>query len=362
MSTLRPRSGVMEINAYVGGKSSADDSKPAIKLSANESAVGASPKAMAAFRDAAELLLRYPDGDSLELRQAIARRHNIDPASIVCGAGSDELISLLCSAFTGPGDEVLHSAHGFLMYRLSALAAGARPVAAAETSLRADVDNLLAAVTSRTRIVFIANPNNPTGSYLGRDEIARLHQGLPDDVLLVIDAAYAEFVSASDYEDGMQLALTRPNVVMTRTFSKLHGLAALRLGWMVGDPFVIDVMNRVRGPFNVNIPAQQAGKAAIDDVEHQARARAHNDQWLPWLTTELRALGLKVYDSVGNFVLVEFPDHAGKDADAAASFMEAHGVIPRGMRAYGLPNCLRISIGTEAENREAVAVLAKFCA
>ena len=354
----RPRAGVLEIKAYVGGKSG--DSADAIKLSANENALGASPKAMAAFQATAQQLHRYPEGQCHDLRQAIARRHNLDPDRIVCGSGSDELISLITSAYAGPGDEVLHSAHGFLMYRLSALAAGAVPVAAPETNLCTDVDALLSAVTSRTRICFVANPNNPTGSYLGGDELKRLRDGLPDHVLLVIDAAYAEFVGADDYEDGTRLAMSSPNVVMTRTFSKLHGLAALRLGWMLASPPIIDVINRVRGPFNVNVPAQAAGIAAIEDVVFQQQARAHNDRWLPWLMDELKSLGLKVHPSVGNFVLADFGVEPGKDAASAASYMEEHGVVPRLVAAYGLPNSLRITVGTQAENERAIAVIRAF--
>lgn len=355
----RPRAGVLEIQAYVGGKAG-EEGQHVAKLSANESAVGPSPKAIEAFRAASDVLHRYPEGQSHDLRQAIARRHNIDPANIVCGAGSDELISLLTNAFAGPGDETVHSAHGFLMYRLSALAAGAQPVAVPEQELRADVDALVDAVTSRTRIVFIANPNNPTGSYLSGTELTRLRDALPSEVLLVIDAAYAEFVTAEDYDNGIELALTRPNVVMTRTFSKLHGLAALRLGWMVGSTEIIDIINRVRGPFNVNLPAQAAGAAAIADIDHQERARAHNQRWLPWLTAELHKLGLVVHPSVGNFVLIDFEAGTDKNAKAAAAFMEANGVIPRLVGAYGLPNSLRISIGTEQENQLVVDVLRRF--
>lgn len=357
-SSPRPRAGVLEIQAYVGGK--AGESGDAAKLSANENAIGASPNAVEAFKSAASRLHRYPEGSSYDLRHAIGRRHNIDPERIVCGAGSDELISLIAQAYAGPGDEVVYSAHGFLMYKLSSLAAGAIPVAAPEQELTADVDALLAAVTSRTRIVFLANPNNPTGSYLKDSEVRRLRDGLPDDVLLVIDAAYAEFVSAEDYSDGLALALSLPNTVITRTFSKLHGLAALRLGWMVAGADVIDVINRVRGPFNVNIPAQAAGIAAIEDIAFQNQARAHNDRWLPWLREQLHGLGLIAHPSVANFVLIEFPKDENRNAQMAAAFMEAGGVVPRGVGAYGLPHCLRLSVGTEAENRKAIDLIKSF--
>ena len=351
----RPRPGIMEIRAYVGGKTEVAGATDIVKLSSNESAIGPSTAAMAAFRAEAERLHRYPDGGCTTLRQKIGQRFNLDADRIVCGAGSDELISLLIRAFAGPGDEVLYSAHGFLMYKLSALAAGATPVAAPEVDLRADVDAMLARVTTRTRIVFIANPNNPTGSYLSAAELARLHAGLPPDVLLVVDAAYAEFVSAPDYSDGQELALAHPNVVMARTFSKLFGLAALRLGWMLGGEAVVDVVNRIRGPFNVGQPAQAAGIAALDDLEHQERARAHNDRWLPWLIEEIGRLGFKVWPSVGNFVLVDFGDAAARKA--ATAQLEGDGVIPRDMTAYGLASCLRITVGLEEENRRLVASL-----
>jgi histidinol-phosphate aminotransferase len=356
----RPRPGILEISPYVGGKAEAAGGVPAVKLSANESAIGPSPKAMAAYRAEAERLHRYPDGSCTALREAIGRRFNLDPDRIVCGAGSDELLALLVRAYAGPGEEVLHTAHGFLMYKLAALAAGAHPVAAPERDLKADVDALLARVTSRTRILFLANPNNPTGSYLSGEELRRLHAGLPEDVLLVIDAAYAEFVSAPDYESGLALAREHPNVVTTRTFSKLFGLAALRVGWMYGPPTVVDVVNRIRGPFNVSQPGQAAAIAALEDLDHQAAAKAHNDRWLPWLREQILGLGLVVHPSVGNFLLVDFPREPGRDARAAETYLERHGLIPRNMAAYGLPHALRISVGLEADNHRLVEVLRDF--
>lgn len=361
-ATPRPRPGILEIRPYVGGKAEVGTGRPAIKLSSNESAIGPSPKAIAAYQAEAARLHRYPDGGCTALRQAIARRCNLDAERIVCGAGSDELIALLVRAYAGPGDEVLYSAHGFLMYRLAALACGAHPVAAPERGLKADVDALLARVTSRTRLVFLANPNNPTGSYLTGEELARLRAGLPEDVLLVVDAAYAELVGAPDYASGLELALAHDNVVMCRTFSKLHALAALRLGWLFGGAEVVDVLNRVRGPFNVSQPAQAAGVAALEDLDHQARAKAHNDRWLPWLAAEIQGLGLEVWPSVGNFLLIGFPREPGRDAAAANAWLEREGVIPREMAAYGLPHCLRLSVGLEDENRRAVAALAGFVA
>jgi histidinol-phosphate aminotransferase len=356
----RPRPGILEIHPYVGGKAELDTARPAIKLSSNESAIGPSPKAIAAYQAEAARLHRYPDGACATLRRAIARRHNLDAERIVCGAGSDELIGLLVRAYAGPGDEVLHSAHGFLMYRLAALAAGAHPVAAPETGLKADVDALLARVSSRTRLVFIANPNNPTGSYLTAAELARLRAGLPEEVLLVVDAAYAELVGAADYASGQELALAHDNVVMCRTFSKLHGLAALRLGWMLGGREVVDVINRVRGPFNVGQPAQAAGVAALEDLEHQAKAKAHNDRWLPWFSERVAAAGFTALPSAGNFVLVRFPMGPSTNADAACAFLNARGIIPRKLGPYDLGDCLRITIGREDEMAIVAEALAAF--
>ena len=360
MANLRPRPGILEIEPYVGGKSELAGATRVVKLSANESALGPSPKAIAALQAAAATSHRYPDGDATLLRAAIGARFQLDPARIVCGAGSDELIQLLMRAYAGPGDEVVYSAHGFLMYKLSALGVGAVPVAAPERQLRADVDALLACLGSRTRMLFIANPNNPTGSYLSADELARLHGGLPDDVLLVIDAAYAEYVRSNDYTAGLELVDRAHNVVVTRTFSKLFGLAALRLGWLYGPPAVVDVLHRLRGPFNVGTPAQVAGIAALEDLDHQERSRAHNDRWLPWLARALADLGLRVHPSIANFVLVEFEVDGARTAGRASAWLESQGIIARPMSAYGLPHCLRLSIGPEAENRAVVDSLREF--
>jgi histidinol-phosphate aminotransferase len=360
MAKLRPRPGILEIEPYVGGRSEIDGAARVIKLSANESALGPSPAAVAALQATAAGSHRYPDGGVEALREALGARFRLDPARIVCGAGSDELIQLLMRAYAGPGDEVVYSAHGFLMYKLAALGVGAVPVAAPERGLRADVDALLGCLCSRTRMVFIANPNNPTGSYLTAEELARLHAGLPDDVLLVIDAAYAEYARANDYSAGIELVERADNVVMTRTFSKLFGLAALRLGWLYGPAAVVDVLNRLRGPFNVGTPAQVAGIAALEDLGHQERSRAHNDRWLPWLARSLAGLGLTVHPSIANFVLIEFDPDGPRNAAAASAWLERDGIIARPMAAYGLPHCLRLSIGLEAENHAVVDSLGAF--
>jgi histidinol-phosphate aminotransferase len=317
---------------------------------------------MAACRALAGDIHRYPDGSAQDLREALGQFHGFDPARIVCGAGSDELIALLLRCYAGPGDEVLYSRHGFLMYPINAMAAGATPIAAPERELTTDVDAILARVTGRTRIVFIANPNNPTGTYLGAGEMARLHAGLPPSVLLAIDAAYAEFVNRNDYDPGAALVNRADNVVMLRTFSKIYALAGLRLGWAYCPPAVADVLNRVRSPFNVSAAAQAAGIAAVQDVEALNRARAHNEHWLAWFSDRLKAVGLLLTPSVGNFVLARFPDDPLRNADRAFAFLQSRGVLTRKMGAYGLPQCLRITIGTGPEMETVVAGLAEFMA
>jgi histidinol-phosphate aminotransferase len=351
---------VLEIKAYVPGKSEAPGVAKVYKLSSNETPLGPSPQAIAAYQAAGAHLEDYPDGAATDLREAIGRAYGLDPARIVCGAGSDDLLNLLARAYLADGDEAVHTTHGFLVYPIATLGTGAKPVVAAEKNFTADVDAILAAVTPRTKIVFLANPNNPTGTYIPFDEVKRLHRGLPLQVLLVLDAAYAEYVRRNDYEAGIELVATSENVVMCRTFSKIHGLAALRLGWLYGPAHVVDAVNRIRGPFNVNAPAIAAGVAAIADVEHVERARAHNERWLAWLTEEISKLGLEVTPSVANFVLIHFPTRKGRTAAEADAFLTARGLVLRQVGAYGLPNALRMSVGSEEANRLVVKALAEF--
>ena len=348
MNMPRPRDGVLDIAAYVPGKSSGRGSGKVHKLSSNESPLGSSPAALQAYAACAQDLALYPDGSAGALREALAKAHGINPDNIVCGAGSDELLQLLASGFLQAGDEAIHTQHGFLVYPIVIRANGATPVVVPETNLTADVDAILAAVTSRTRMVFLANPNNPTGTYIGFDEVKRLHAGLPADCLLVVDAAYAEYVRRNDYQAGMELVSTTKNVVMTRTFSKAYGLAGLRLGWAYCPANVADVLNRIRGPFNVAMPSIAAGAAAVADAEHLAKAVEHNDIWLPKVTSAIEQLGLTVTPSVGNFVLVHFEAKGSKTAARADDFLVARNVVVRRMDAYGLPNALRVSIGDEA--------------
>jgi histidinol-phosphate aminotransferase len=355
-----PQPGILDISPYVPGESDVPGARDAIKLSSNETPLGPSPKAVAAFKLMADRLARYPDGSAVALRRAIAGQYGLDADRIVCGAGSDELIGLLAHAYLGPGDEGIFTEHGFLMYRLAIRVNGGVAIAAPEKDYCADVDAILARVGPRTRIVFLANPNNPTGTYLPFDEVRRLHKGLPLSTLLVLDAAYCEYVRRNNYEAGIELVATTANTVMTRTFSKIHGLAAMRLGWAYCPASIADVLNRIRGPFNVSAPAIAAGIAAIEDYPHQEAAVRHNDKWLPWLSAELERLGLKVTPSVANFILIHFPSGEAKGAAAAESYLKSKAVLLRGVGAYGLPDALRMTVGTEAENRATVAALSEF--
>src|SRR5207302_8723636 len=329
----QPRPGVLTIQAYVPGKSSAPGVAKVFKLSSNETPLGPSPNAIAAYKAVADHLEDYPDGGATALREAIGKAYGLDPARIVCGTGSDELLNLLAHAYLGPEDEAIHTTHGFLVYPIATLGSGATPVVAPEKNYTADVDAILARLSARTRIVFLANPNNPTGTYVPFDEVKRLHQALPPQVLLVLDAAYAEYVRRNDYEAGIELVATSENVVMCRTFSKIYGLAALRLGWMCGPAHVVDAINRIRGPFNVNTAAMAAGIAAIGDTAHVEAARVHNERWLPWLTAEIGKLGLTVTPSVANFVLIHFPTTPGHTAEDADAMLTRRGLILRRVKA-----------------------------
>ncbi|BDA86136.1 histidinol-phosphate aminotransferase [Aureimonas sp. SA4125] len=355
-----PKPGILDIEAYVPGKSAAPAGITLHKLSSNETPIGPSPRAVEAMLAATTHLELYPDGQATALRQAIAEAHGLNAANILCGNGSDELLGLLCSGYLSPGDEAIHTEHGFLVYDIYIRAAGGMPVVASETDARADVDAILGCVTERTRLVFLANPNNPTGTYLPFDEVRRLHAGLPGHVILVLDAAYAEYVRRNDYGAGIELVSEAENVVMTRTFSKIHGLAALRVGWMYAPEAIVDALNRIRGPFNLNALAIAAGAAAIGDRAHVERAVAHNSEWLDWLTGCLEGLGLKVTPSVGNFLLVHFLDAPGFGAAEADAFLTERGFILRRVTGYGFPNAMRLTIGGEEANRGVVAALADF--
>jgi histidinol-phosphate aminotransferase len=362
MTTERPqtRPGVLAIEAYVPGKSAAPGIARVFKLSSNETPLGPSENAIAAYRAVSAQLHEYPDGSASDLREAIGGIFGLDPARIVCGAGSDDLLNLIARAYLADGDEAIHTTHGFLVYPIATLGTGAKPIVAPEKNFTADVDNILKAVTSKTKVVFLANPNNPTGTYIPFDEVKRLQHSLPAHVLLVLDAAYAEYVRRNDYEAGIELVATTDNTVMTRTFSKIYGLAALRLGWMYGPAHVVDAINRIRGPFNVNAPAIAAGVAAMKDTAHVERAREHNTRWLAWLTEEIGKLGLTVTPSAANFVLIHFPETKSRTAKDADAFLTRRGLILRQVTAYKLPNALRMTVGSEEANRLVVQALGEF--
>lgn len=324
-------------------------------LSANEACLGPSPVALSAAQSAVEALARYPDGSAEALRQSIGRRYGIDADRIVCSAGSEELISLLVQAFAAPGDEVLFSQYGFIKYELAACAFGATPVRAPERDFTADVDALLAAVSPRTRVLFLANPNNPTGTYLAAAEVQRLRDGLRGDVLLVVDAAYAEYVEQEDYSDGLGLASATDNTIVLRTFSKIHGLAALRCGWGYAAAPIVGALHKIRGAFNVGAIAQAAAAAAVCDVLHERRARAHTIRWREWLTQRLGAAGYTVIPSVTNFIVVRFED-AARCSEALAD-LGTLGVLAMPLAGYGLPEALRITIGTAQANELVASAL-----
>lgn len=362
MTAPQPKQGILDISAYVPGESRTPGNVTPIKLSSNETPLGPSPAAIKAFHDAAGNLERYPDGSASALRSAIGARYGLNPDRIVCGAGSDELLNLVTSAYLGPGDEGIYTQHGFLVYPIAIRANGGTPVVAAERDLTCDVDAILGCVSDRTKIVFLANPNNPTGTYIPIKEVRRLRSSLPEHVVLVLDGAYAEYVRRNDYEAGLELVATTENTVMTRTFSKIYGLAALRLGWAYCPEGIADVLNRIRGPFNLSSPAIAAGVAAIKDQAHVEAAVAHNDRWLNWLISEIGALGLQVTPSVANFMLIHFDGRAGLSAAKADESLKARGIILRRVESYGLGNALRMTVGTEAENKTVVAALKEILA
>jgi histidinol-phosphate aminotransferase len=335
---------------------------PVTKLSSNETPLGASPEAIAAFREAAGRLDRYPDGAATALREALGAYYGLNPDHLICGAGSDELFHLIAQAYLGPGDEGIFTEHGFLVYKIVILAAGATPIVAPEIDFTANVDAILERVTPRTRAVFIANPNNPTGTYIPFDEVRRLRQALPEPAILVLDGAYAEYANRNDYEAGIELVATTPNTVMTRTFSKIYGLASARVGWAYCPAEIAAVLNRIRSPFNVAGPSMAAAIAGLQDRAHIERAQAHNREWLDWLAGEIRALGLPVTDSAANFLLVHFSDEPGRTAADADAFLKSRRLILRRLNSYGIPQGLRLTVGLEHENRAVVEALKDFLA
>ncbi len=356
----KPKPGILDIQAYVGGKSKIEGVDHPIKLSSNENVLGCSPLAQAAFAQTAHQLNLYPDGRCDALRAAVAEKFGLEPERLIFGCGSDEVFTMLAQVYCEPGDNVVQGQYGFLAYRIAGRSAGAQVRFAKEPHCRVDVDAVMAEVDDRTRIVFIANPGNPTGTWLSGAEIRDLHDRLPPNVILVLDGAYAEFADDPAYDDGATLAQGSQNIVVTRTFSKIYGLAALRVGWGYAPLAVIDALERVRGPFNVNLPAQAAALAALSDDDFVERSQDLVRVWRPWMMQQLGGLGLEVMPSQGNFVLARFPKAAGRTAAEGEAFLASKGYLVRGTAGYGLGDCLRITIGLEAHNRAVIDVLAQF--
>ena len=356
-TTIAPQPGIMEISLYEGGASKVAGVENVVKLSSNENPFGPSDKAREAVIRAAHALHRYPNTDHAGLRAAIGEVHGLDPDRIICGVGSDEIIHFLCQAYAGPGTEVLFTEHGFLMYRISAHAAGATPVQVAERDRVTDVDALIAGASERTRLIFVANPNNPTGTMIGLPELERLARAVPQ-AILVVDAAYAEYVE--DYDGGAELASRLPNVFMTRTFSKIYGLGGLRVGWGYGPREIVDVLNRIRGPFNLSNVALEGAEAAMRDREHIARCQAENASMRAWLAEALAEKGVPSDTSCANFILARFADV--ETAGACDEYLKAQGLIVRRVAGYGLPHCLRITVGDEASCRRVAHVIGQFMA
>ncbi len=352
--------GIEAIVAYVPGKSQVGGLTDPVKLSANENILGCGPLARQAFEEASANLGRYPDGRGGGLRAALARHYAIEPDRIILGCGTDEIFALLNQVFLEPGDNIVQGQYGFGAYAIGARANQAEVHYAAERRYRIDIDALIEAVDERTRLVFIANPANPTGTFITRSELASLHDALPPRVLLVLDGAYAEFNRDPSFSDGLDLARGAANIVVTHTFSKLHGLASLRVGWAYAPPTVASAVDRIRLPFNTSACGQAAAVAALQDVEFQARSLALVERWRPWMTQQIAGLGLEVVPSAANFVLIGFDRAPGSTAGEAEQFLAARGLIVRGVANYGLPDHLRITLGLEHHNRAVVAALAEF--
>ena len=353
---IRPQPGILDIALYEGGKASVAGMTNVVKLSSNENPFGPSDRAREAFQRSVHTLHRYPSTDHAALHQAIAETHGLDAGRIICGAGSGEILALLCQAYAGPRDEVVFPEHGFLMYPIYVMAAGATPVEVAERERTIDVDAILAACNRRTKLVYIANPSNPTGTMISAAEVARLADGLPPQAILVLDGAYAEFVEG--YDGGLSLVEARSNVVMTRTFSKIYGLGGLRIGWGYGPKDIIDVLNRIRGPFNLSSTQLEVAEAAVRDQDHVARCRTDNARMRHWLAVALAELGVPSDTSMANFILARFA--SPEEAEACDAFLQAQGLIVRRVSSYKLPHCLRITIGDESSCRRVAHAIAQF--
>jgi histidinol-phosphate aminotransferase len=353
---IKPQPGIMDIALYVGGAAHVAGKTNVLKLSSNENPHGPSDAGREAFRRAVHDLHRYPSSDHADLRAAIADVWRLDPDRIICGTGSGEIINFMCQCYAGRGDEVVYTEHGFALYKIYALAAGAKPVEVKERERVTDVDAILAACTSKTRLVFVANPNNPTGTMIGAAEVARLAEGLPPQAILVLDGAYAEYVEG--YDAGAALVHERSNVVMTRTFSKIYGLGGLRIGWGYGPPEIIGVMNRIRGPFNLSNAALVTAEAAMRDTAYVEKCRTENAKWRDWMAGALAEMGVPSDKSTANFVLARFASR--DEALACDAYLKSEGIIVRQVAGYNLPHCLRITVGDESACRRTVHAIGQF--
>lgn len=356
-SNIKVNEGILSIDPYIGGTSKIAGVQKVIKLSSNENALGTSKLAIKAYLDEANNLFRYPDGGAVNLIAAIAAKYQLDPQKIVCGAGSDEIIHLITASFTSFGDEVIYSKYGFLMYPIATKVQGSTPIAVEEDNLTTSVDNILAKINNKTKIIFIANPNNPTGTYIATKEVKRLLDSVPSNVVIVMDCAYAEFVTEEDYTSCFEFVSSYKNLIITRTFSKVHGLASLRLGWCYADNFITSVLNRIRGPFNTSIAAQVAGIAAINDDDFVSISVEHNTKERNYLTKELELIGLKLTNSVANFILVDFGTK--EKAQNVNAYLLNNGIIGRMMESYKLPQYIRFTVGREEENKLLVNFIKK---
>jgi histidinol-phosphate aminotransferase len=356
-----PKPGILDIAPYVGGKASIAGIAEPMKLSSNENALGAGEKAREAYAAALKNIHIYPDGRATKLRTAVADHHGLEPDRLIFGNGSDEVFALLNQTYLTAGDNIVCGQYGFLAYQISAKACEATVKQAPEPHYKCEVDALLAQVDDRTKIVYVSSPSNPTGSYNTAEEIRRLHAALAPHILLVIDEAYAEFVSEPDWETAFPLAREASNIIVTRTFSKIHGLGGLRIGFGYAPLAVAEAIDRIRLPFNVNSAGLDAAVAALSDEAHQTASRELVQTWRPRLTQAIKGFGFDVLPSVGNFVLVMFPTE-GLTAAAANDYLNSKGIIVRPVGGYGLPNALRITIGTEDQNRAVMDALSEFAA
>jgi len=352
--------GIASLRPYKQGQSKIGNRTNPIKLSSNESNLGASPKAIKAYKEYADQLFRYPEGSQRELTQAIGERFGLNPQQIICGNGSDELILLLIRAYTQPNDEIIISEYSFVMAKIHARIHGANVIIAPEPELKISVDEILSRLTPRTKMIIVANPNNPIGQYISADEIKRLHENLPSDVLFVLDGAYADYVEEADFDDGAKRADEHGNIVITRTFSKLYGLAGLRIGWAYAPPNIIDTLQRIRTPFNTNGAALAAATEAVQDKEYADFVRQHNAKWLRQINEALTKLGLTMIKSVTNFYLIRFDEFGEAGAEKAWEFLLQKNIIARPISASGPPNCLRLTIGRDEENQAVIQAFTEF--